>query len=374
MNEASFELGNIASESGLDVADDARPSSTAYWGGHDPAKLASARAWSLLARYGWTLWAVDPGRRLRRSTSTSGPGGWRSTTRAGPSCSGRSTTRSRPGSHERAWRRRDLAAARPRPGRGRRRRRRRRVHRSPPGRARRDRRRAARAGGADQRVDVPLRGAGRAAARLGDADPDDDGQRPACTASSPPTRTPTPAGSSAAACGWPAPGRMEELERQVGWAETFGLAAAPAHRPTRPSALFPLMSTERVLGATYLPTDGYLDPSRLTLRARPAGARGAGVRIASAPGCWGSTSSTARSPGCAPTAATSSASVVVDAAGMYAAEVARTGRRAGADRPDEPPVRRHAAVPRRSGPECGGCRPCATPTSSCTTARTAPAW
>jgi thiamine kinase-like enzyme len=56
MNEASFELGNIASESGLDV-----PTTQllvdAYWGGTDPRKLARARAWSLLARYGWTLWA-----------------------------------------------------------------------------------------------------------------------------------------------------------------------------------------------------------------------------------------------------------------------------------------------------------------------------
>ena len=56
MNEASFELGNIASESGLDVAT-TQVLVDAYWGRSDPAKLARARAWSLLARYGWTLWA-----------------------------------------------------------------------------------------------------------------------------------------------------------------------------------------------------------------------------------------------------------------------------------------------------------------------------
>ena len=56
MNEASFELGNIASESGLDVPT-TQVLVDAYWGGHDPRKLARARAWSLLARYGWTLWA-----------------------------------------------------------------------------------------------------------------------------------------------------------------------------------------------------------------------------------------------------------------------------------------------------------------------------
>ena len=55
---------------------------------------------------------------------------------------------------------------------------------------------------------------------------------------------------------------VQELKRQVGWATTFGL---PLQEITAKEAqeLFPLMSTERVLAATYLPTDGYLDPSRL---------------------------------------------------------------------------------------------------------------
>jgi thiamine kinase-like enzyme len=56
MNEASFELGNIASESGLDL-DATEALVSAYWGRPSVAKLARARAWSLLARYGWTLWA-----------------------------------------------------------------------------------------------------------------------------------------------------------------------------------------------------------------------------------------------------------------------------------------------------------------------------
>jgi thiamine kinase-like enzyme len=56
MNEASFELGNIASESGLD--DEATALLIrSYWQRESVAKLARARAWSLLARYGWTLWA-----------------------------------------------------------------------------------------------------------------------------------------------------------------------------------------------------------------------------------------------------------------------------------------------------------------------------
>jgi len=56
MNEASFELGNIASESGLAV-DQTAALVAAYWGVPSVDKLARARAWSLLARYGWTLWA-----------------------------------------------------------------------------------------------------------------------------------------------------------------------------------------------------------------------------------------------------------------------------------------------------------------------------
>src|SRR6058998_894938 len=61
--------------------------------------------------------------------------------------------------------------------------------------------------------------------------------------------------------------RMEELARQAGWAKTFGLpleliSAEEAER------MFPPMSTEGVLGAAFLPTDGYIDPSQLTYALR----------------------------------------------------------------------------------------------------------
>ena len=71
--------------------------------------------------------------------------------------------------------------------------------------------------------------------------------------------------------------RMEELERQAGWAKTFGLpmdiidAQAAQDR-------FPLMSTDGVLGGVWLPTDGWLDPSGLA-QALAAGARQRGVTI-----------------------------------------------------------------------------------------------
>jgi glycine cleavage system aminomethyltransferase T/glycine/D-amino acid oxidase-like deaminating enzyme len=72
--------------------------------------------------------------------------------------------------------------------------------------------------------------------------------------------------------------RMEEIARQAGWAKTFGLpleliSAEEAQR------LFPPMSTDGVLGAAYLPTDGYIDPSQLTF-ALAEGARRRGAEIA----------------------------------------------------------------------------------------------
>ncbi|HXH89259.1 MAG TPA: FAD-dependent oxidoreductase [Gaiellaceae bacterium] len=72
--------------------------------------------------------------------------------------------------------------------------------------------------------------------------------------------------------------RLEEISRQAGWAKTFGLpleliSAAEAQ------ALFPPMSTEGVLGAAYLPTDGYIDPSQLTY-ALAEGARRRGAEVA----------------------------------------------------------------------------------------------
>ena len=56
MNEASFEIGNLSSESNLAAAD-IRTLCDAYWQQHRPEKIARARAWSMIARYGWMMWA-----------------------------------------------------------------------------------------------------------------------------------------------------------------------------------------------------------------------------------------------------------------------------------------------------------------------------
>lgn len=117
------------------------------------------------------------------------------------------------------------------------------------------------------------------------------------------------------------PERMEELERQVGWAETFGL---PLHRMTPAEAqdLFPLMSTDRVLGATFLPTDGYLDPSQLTY-ALMRGARAAGVRVCERTRVLGIDVVDGAVTRVRTDRGDVECETVVAAAGMYAAEVSR---------------------------------------------------
>ena len=72
------------------------------------------------------------------------------------------------------------------------------------------------------------------------------------------------------------PERWEETRRQAGWAKTFGL---PLELISAEEARerFPLMVTDGVLGASWLPTDGYLDPSQLTY-ALADGARRGGCR------------------------------------------------------------------------------------------------
>src|SRR5947208_14867723 len=72
--------------------------------------------------------------------------------------------------------------------------------------------------------------------------------------------------------------RMEELARQAGWAKTFGL---PLELVSAEEAqgLFPPLETDGVLGAAYLPTDGYVDPSQLTF-ALAEGARPRRAEIA----------------------------------------------------------------------------------------------
>jgi thiamine kinase-like enzyme len=54
-NEASFELGNVWSESNLSLAQ-LEELVAAYWGEPLRNKVARARLWGLMSKYGWTLW------------------------------------------------------------------------------------------------------------------------------------------------------------------------------------------------------------------------------------------------------------------------------------------------------------------------------
>jgi glycine cleavage system T protein len=125
--------------------------------------------------------------------------------------------------------------------------------------------------------------------------------------------------------------RMQELKRQAGWAKTFGLPLelVPAEQAKQ---LFPPMSTEGVLGAAYLPTDGYIDPSQLTY-ALAEGARKRGAEIYTSTRVTGIPVERGRVRGVETEAGLIETDVVVNAGGMYAGEI---GRLAGVNVPIVP--------------------------------------
>jgi glycine cleavage system aminomethyltransferase T/glycine/D-amino acid oxidase-like deaminating enzyme len=132
------------------------------------------------------------------------------------------------------------------------------------------------------------------------------------------------------ACGWVecgglrlacTPEREEELHRQVGWSRTFGLPLELLSADES-AALFPLMSTDGVRAASYLPTDGYLDPSQLTY-ALAEGAREGGCRIYTHTRVTAIDVDAGRVRGVQTEWGPIEAEVVVNAGGMFAAEIGR---------------------------------------------------
>ncbi len=117
------------------------------------------------------------------------------------------------------------------------------------------------------------------------------------------------------------PARFEELQRQLGWARTFGL---PLELVTTEEAQrrFPLMDQLGVLGAVFLPTDGWLDPSNLAL-ALAAGARARGVRILTEHRVIGIEVERGRVRSVTTDRGSFSTDVVVNAGGMFAPEIGR---------------------------------------------------
>jgi 4-methylaminobutanoate oxidase (formaldehyde-forming) len=135
-------------------------------------------------------------------------------------------------------------------------------------------------------------------------------------------------------CGWVecggirlacTPEREEEVLRQVAWARTFGL---PLELISAEQAreLFPLMSTDGVRCGSYLPTDGYLDPSLLTT-ALVDGAREGGASVFTHTRVTAidveETRAQRRVRGVQTEWGPIEAEIVVNAGGMFAAELGR---------------------------------------------------
>jgi glycine cleavage system aminomethyltransferase T/glycine/D-amino acid oxidase-like deaminating enzyme len=117
------------------------------------------------------------------------------------------------------------------------------------------------------------------------------------------------------------PEREQEVLRQVAWAQTFGLPLALIS-PAEAQQLFPLMVTDGVRCASYLPSDGYLDPSQLTY-ALAEGARAGGAKVFTHTRVTGIDVRDGRVRGVQTEWGPIEAEIVVNAAGMYAAELGR---------------------------------------------------
>jgi glycine cleavage system aminomethyltransferase T/glycine/D-amino acid oxidase-like deaminating enzyme len=114
--------------------------------------------------------------------------------------------------------------------------------------------------------------------------------------------------------------RMEELRRQHGWAKTFGLPMQLLS-PVDAHARFPLMDPTGVLGAVWMPTDGFLDPSGLT-HAFLGGARDRGVAVETGTRVTDLVVRNGRVGAVVTDHGTVEADAVVLACGMYAPQVA----------------------------------------------------
>jgi glycine cleavage system aminomethyltransferase T/glycine/D-amino acid oxidase-like deaminating enzyme len=131
-------------------------------------------------------------------------------------------------------------------------------------------------------------------------------------------------------CGWVecggirlacTPEREQEVLRQVGWAKTFGLPLELLS-PAEARELFPLMVEDGVRCASYLPTDGYLDPSQLTY-ALAEGARDGGCQVFTHTRVTGIDVDDGRVRGVQTEWGPIEAEIVVNAGGMFAAEIGR---------------------------------------------------
>jgi len=117
------------------------------------------------------------------------------------------------------------------------------------------------------------------------------------------------------------PERMEELRRLVALSRSFGLPLELIG-PGEALHLFPLMSIDGVQGAVYLPTDGFIDPTGLTM-ALAAGARQRGARFFTQTRAHAIGLKNGRVHEVRTDKGSIQTEVVVNAAGQWAGEIAR---------------------------------------------------
>src|SRR3954468_17203221 len=117
------------------------------------------------------------------------------------------------------------------------------------------------------------------------------------------------------------PERLEEVRRQIGWATSYGL---PLHEISVSEAAerFPLISTEGVVGAAYLESDGYLDPSQLCY-SLAAAARANGVAVFAHTRVLDILTDRGRVSGVTTDRGDIDCEIVVNCGGMFAAEIGR---------------------------------------------------
>ncbi len=114
-------------------------------------------------------------------------------------------------------------------------------------------------------------------------------------------------------------GRLEELKRGASMARCFGLEVQVLS-PGAARERWPLLSTEGLVGAVFLPKDGQTNPVDTT-QALARGARRAGVRIVEEVAVTGIRTDRGRVTGVATDAGDVRADIVVNCAGMWAREV-----------------------------------------------------
>jgi glycine cleavage system aminomethyltransferase T/glycine/D-amino acid oxidase-like deaminating enzyme len=117
------------------------------------------------------------------------------------------------------------------------------------------------------------------------------------------------------------PERLEEIRRQISWARTYDL---PLHEISAAQAaeLFPLLDIDGVLGAAYLDSDGYLDPSQLCYALANL-ARANGTRIFLRTRVIGIDVDAGRVRRVRTDRGDIECEIVVNCAGMFAAEIGR---------------------------------------------------